>query len=89
MYFVKLPFGEWVNLAQVRTVEVEESDDSLVPDINHLIVRLLFARGKSKAYCGGSFVGEGFLRKHFHVKAVAIMDALAETAYIDKSQISA
>lgn len=75
VYFVKLPFGEWINLAQVRTVEVEESDDSLVPDINHLIVRLLFDRGKSKAYSG--------------VKAVAIMDALAETAYIDKSQISA
>lgn len=70
VYFVKLPLGEWINLAQVRTVEVEESNDSLVPDI--LIVRLLFDTGKSKAYCG--------------VKAVAIMDALTETAYIDKSQ---
>lgn len=75
VYFVKLPFGEWINLAQVRTVEVEGSADSLVPDINHLIVRLLFDTGKSKAYCG--------------VKAAAIMDALNETSYIDKSQISA
>lgn len=89
MYFVKLPQGEWVNLAsdicggiippqnraQVRTVEVEESNDSLVPDINHLLVRLLFDTGKSKAYSG--------------VKAVALLEALTETPYIDKSQISA
>lgn len=74
MYFVKLPFGEWINLAQVRAVEVESSDDSLLPDINHLLVRLIFDTGKSKAYCG--------------IKAVAIMDALQELNYIDKSQIS-
>lgn len=75
VYFVKLPFGEWVNLAQVRTVEVEDNNDSLVPNINHLIVRLLFDTGKSKAYSG--------------VKAVALLEALNQTAYIDKSQISA
>lgn len=73
MYFVKLPFGEWVNLAQVLAVEVEEPDDSLVPNINHLIVRLLFDQGKLKAYSG--------------VKAVALLEALHQTAYIDKSQV--
>ena len=74
VYFIKLPLGEWVNLASVRSVEVEEDSDSLVP-INHLIVRLTFDTDKSKAYSG--------------VKAAAILEALTETTYIDKSQISA
>ena len=74
VYFIKLPLGEWINLASIRTVEVEEDSDSLVP-INHVIVRLTFDTGKSKAYCGA--------------KAAAILEALTETAYIDKSQISA
>lgn len=36
---IKLPLGEWVNLASVRGVEIGEDSDSLVP-INHLLVRL-------------------------------------------------
>lgn len=70
VYFVKLPQGEWINLSLVRSVEVEEDSDSLVP-INHLVVRLTFDTGKSKAYCGA--------------KALALLEALTETAYIDKS----
>jgi hypothetical protein len=74
VYFVKLPQGEWINLATVRSVDVEEEADSLVP-INHVLVRLVFDTGKSKAYCGA--------------KAAAILEALTETAYIDKSLFSA
>lgn len=75
MYFVKLPLGEWVNLALVQTVEVEELADSLVPDIDRLIVRLVFVTGKSKTYSGGV--------------SVAILEALTQTPYIDKSYLSA
>ena len=75
VYFVKLPHGEWINLASVRSVEVQEEPDSFIPNVNHVIVRLTFDTGKSKAYSG--------------VKAAAIQEALTETAYIDKSQISA
>lgn len=74
VYFVKLPQSEWVNLALVHTVEVEESLDPLVPGINHLIVRLVFVTGRAKTYCGA--------------KAAAIISALTETSYIDKSQIA-
>ena len=52
VYFVKLPLGEWVNLAQVRSVDIESDSDELVPNINHLVVRRVFDTGKSKAYCG-------------------------------------
>lgn len=75
VYFVKLPQGEWINLASVRSVDVEAEADDLVPNINHLVVRLVFDTGKSKAYCGA--------------KALALLEALTETSYIDKSQISA
>lgn len=75
MYFIKLPQGEWINLALVRSVDVEADPDDLVQNINHLVVRLVFDTGKSKAYCGA--------------KALALLEALTETAYIDKSQISA
>jgi len=75
MSFVKLPQGEWIDLAYVRSVEVQEEPDSLVPAIDRVLVRLLLDTGKSKAYCGA--------------KVAAILEALTETAYIDKSQISA
>jgi hypothetical protein len=45
---IKLPLGEWVNLASVRGVEIGEDSDSLVP-INHLIVRL------TRRKAGGAF----------------------------------
>lgn len=75
MYFVKLPLGEWVNLALAQTVEVEELVDSPAPDIDRLIVRLVFVTGKSKTYSGAS--------------SVAILEALTETPYIDKSHLTA
>jgi hypothetical protein len=70
VYFVKLPQGEWINLASVRSVEVEEEADSLVP-IDHVLVRLTFEEGRAKAYCGAS--------------SAAILEALSETNHIDKS----
>lgn len=73
VYFIKLPQGEWINLASVRQVEVQEEADSLVPQIDHVIVRLVFDTGKPKAYCGA--------------KAAAILEALTETNHIDKSNV--
>lgn len=52
VYEVKLPHGEWINLATVSCVEVESEADSLVPDINFVIVRLTFDTGRTKTYSG-------------------------------------
>jgi hypothetical protein len=64
VYFVKLPDGQWLNLALIRSVQPGDRAGKIV---------VAWETGEFDIY--------------FDAETAAILEALAETTYIDKSEV--